>query len=311
MTAFQHARRADPGRVGATIVFYLPDAGCVARANRLAAFGLTVVVVDNTPDDEMPIRLETALDPSITVVANRSNLGIGRALNQGIDALRAAGCDWALLFDQDSQPSETLLAELPQAAAALTAHDPTIALLGPAYQDPRLGAPAPFIRFRAFKAKRIPSTGSLPVDVDFLITSGSCLNLLCWPSVGPMDESLFIDSVDLEWCMRARAKGWRLLGIPWLTMQHSLGGEPINVLGLSYPSHSPLRHYYMCRNATALCLRRYVPWTWKSLELVKMPLRLALYGCFFRPRSAHLGMALKGILHGLTGQAGKLETEKR
>lgn len=295
-------------RVGAVIVFYQPVDACIVNANRLLAAGLHVVVVDNTPMSAgADSSLLSNLESNIEVISNRNNFGIAQALNQGIEVLLSRGFDWALLFDQDSVPSTALLHQLPAAAERLAVEDRRVALVGPAYHDARLGEAAPFIRFRMFKAKRIHSVGGVPVDVDFLITSGSCVNLRCWRQIGPMDEGLFIDSVDLEWCIRARARGYRLLGIPGITMPHALGGTPVNVFGMAYPTHSPLRHYYMCRNAIALCLRGYVPWTWKSIELIKMPLRLAIYGLFFRPRSAHVTMALKGIWHGLIGRMGKAD----
>lgn len=294
-------------RVGATIVFYFPEPDCVERANRLAAMDVTVVVVDNTPFAiSVDGSLTAALDPRIELISNQANLGIARALNQGIDALAVKQCDWVFLFDQDSEPSDELLVALPRLAVEYVKEDPRVALIGPAYDDPRLGGVAPFVRFRAFSLERVPVTGDVPLDVDFLISSGSCLNMQCWRAIGPMDEPLFIDFVDLEWCIRARRKGFRVLGIPWLTMQHSLGGEPLVFLGRRYPSHSAVRHYYLFRNAITLCLRRDIPWTWKSTELLKLPVRFVLYGVFFRPRFLHLHMALKGVFDGIRGKLGPL-----
>jgi rhamnosyltransferase len=121
-----------------------------------------------------------------------------------------------------------------------------------------------------------------------------------------MDDSLFIDFVDLEWCVRARSKGYSVLGAPALRLKHELGGEPVKVFGRSYPGHSAVRHYYLFRNAIALIRRSYVPWSWKSTELVKMPVRLAIYALFMQPRMAHLRLSLLGIWHGLMGRTGAL-----
>jgi rhamnosyltransferase len=291
---------------GAVTVFYLPDAACIERANRLAGFGIPLVVVDNTPGDD-PIHAELMRDlgARIQVILNRENFGIATALNQGVDALLEAGCDWALLFDQDSEPNEAVLRDLPAVANCLATADNAVALVGPAYDDPRLGGVAPFVRFRAFGLERITGERS-PVEVDFLISSGSCLNLRCWHAIGPMEDGLFIDYVDLEWCVRARRKGFRVVGIPWITMRHELGGEPLRLPGRVYPSHSAVRHYYLFRNAVLLLRRRDMPWKWKSGEIVKLPVRFVLYGLFFTPRLVHLKMALKGIFDGLRGRIGPL-----
>lgn len=290
-------------RAGIVIVFYRPDPACVARANRLVQ-AWPCVVVDNTeqPSTAMALGLDTRID----YCANGANLGIATALNQGVERLVAAGCTCALLFDQDSEPLAHLLAELPRTLAVERQRNARVALIGPAYEDARLGGVAPFVRFGYLKLQRVVPSGTKPIDVDFLITSGSCVNLAVWQDIGPMDDALFIDFVDLEWCVRAKAKGYAVLGAPALRLAHALGGEPVRVFGRSYPSHSAVRHYYLFRNAVALIKRRYVPWSWKSTELVKMPFRLAIYALFMRPRLAHVRLSLLGIWHGLVGRSGAL-----
>lgn len=290
-------------RTGAVVVFYHPDAACIERANRLAET-LHCVVVDNTPAVTSANQL--GLGARIDYLANGANLGIATALNQGIERLIDAGCECALLFDQDSEPSAALLTELPEILRTERARNPRLALVGPAYEDARLGGVTPFVRFGYLKLQRVAVTGTQPVVVDFLITSGSCVNLAAWRDIGPMDEGLFIDFVDLEWCVRAKSKGYVVLGAPALRLVHELGGDPVRVFGRPYPSHSPVRHYYLFRNAVALILRGYVPCSWKSTELVKMPFRLLIYGLFLRPRLAHLRLSLLGIWHGLVGRAGAL-----
>jgi rhamnosyltransferase len=121
-----------------------------------------------------------------------------------------------------------------------------------------------------------------------------------------MDESLFIDFVDLEWCVRARNAGFRVLDLPWLTLAHELGDSPVKVAGRTYPMHSATRHYYLFRNAVALMLRREMPLTWKSTELVKMPGRLVIYALLPQNGGSHLKMAIRGLCHAVVGRMGRL-----
>lgn len=295
----------DRDEVGAVVVFYNPDRACIERANRIANL-CRCIVVDNTPADAHSPEIERALDARIGYLANVRNVGIATALNQGLERLIAEGRKYALLFDQDSEPTEALVRELVRVMSECVARREAVAVIGPAYEDARLRGVAPFVRFGYFRLKRIAPLGDVPIDVDFLITSGSCVNLGCWRDVGRMDDSLFIDFVDTEWCIRARSRGYRVVGIPWLRMQHELGEEPIRAFGRSYPMHSPVRHYYLFRNAVALLKRRYVPWTWKSTELVKLPVRLVIYALYAPNARAHLAMALRGIRHGLAGRMGML-----
>lgn len=291
--------------VGAVVVFYHPDAACVERANGLARW-CRCVVVDNTPSREESERIGAQLDSSIVFLANHANVGIATALNQGIEHLIADGCDVAMLFDQDSESTFELISELTGVLRKCIAGREAVALVGPAYEDARLRGLAPFVRFRYFRLERVMPSGDVPLEVDFLISSGSCVNLACWRDVGAMDDDLFIDFVDTEWCIRARSRGYRVLGVPWVRMSHELGEEPIRAFGRNYPMHSAARHYYLFRNAVALIRRGYVPCTWKSTELIKLPVRLVIYACFAPDAATHLKMALRGIWHGLTGRMGAL-----
>lgn len=290
-------------RTGAVVVFYNPDAACIERANRLAA-KMHCVVVDNTPG--IRAASELGLAGSIDYLPNGENAGIATAINQGVEALIRGGFEMAILFDQDSEPPAALFTELPKVIAAANASGERVALAGPAYEDARLRGLAPFVRFKWGTLERIAPQGDQPIDVDFLISSGSCINLRWWSNIGPMDDALFIDFVDLEWCVRAKQKGYRVLGVPWVHMSHELGGEPVRVLGRAYPMHSPLRHYYLFRNAVVLIGRSYVPWTWKSSELVKFPVRLVIYSLMPSERMAHLRMALLGMWDGIRGRLGRL-----
>ncbi|MDR6388361.1 glycosyltransferase family 2 protein [Paraburkholderia phenoliruptrix] len=288
-------------RSGAVVVFYNPDAACVQRANRLAT-AVRCIVIDNTPS--VQAASELGLSDSIEYVPNGANLGIATALNQGIEILIREGFEVAVLFDQDSEPPASLLTELPAVIARANVAGQRVALVGPAYDDPRLRGVAPFVRFRWWTLERIVPTGDKPIDVDFLISSGSCINLRWWADIGPMDDALFIDFVDLEWCVRAKRKGFRILGVPWVRMSHELGGEPVRVLGRSYPMHGPLRHYYQFRNVIALMKRSSMPMTWKSTELIKLPIRMLIY-CFFpAQRKDHLAMAWQGLRDGWRGRLG-------
>lgn len=295
-----------PGGTGAVIVFYHPDEACIARANRLAET-MCSVVIDNTPHQFAV----AGLSPLVRYVPNGKNVGVATALNQGVAVLREVGCSRALLFDQDSEPTDTLLRDLPMVLADLQQCGERVALVAPAYEDARLGGVAPFVRFRPFCLERVFASGAQTVDVDFVITSGSCIALDCWTAVGPMDDALFIDFVDLEWCVRAKRAGYRLLGVPRITMRHALGGEPVRIFGRPYPMHSPLRHYYLFRNAIVLFRRSYVPWTWKSTELVKLPVRLLVYLCLPSERIKHIGMAFRGIRDGLRGRLGPYVDRRR
>lgn len=142
---------------GIVVVFFRPDAACVRRANRYADAGLCVVV-DNT--EQLQTAEQLGLDKRIVYVANAANLGIATGINQGVDRLLKAGCASALIFDQDSEPSRQLLEVLPRLLDEERHQRGQVALIGPAYEDARLGGVAPFVRFGYLKLRRIAPVGT-------------------------------------------------------------------------------------------------------------------------------------------------------
>lgn len=297
-----------PPRTGAVIVFYNPDAACIERANRLA-LALHCVVIDNTA--MVQTAGELGLSASIEYRPNGGNVGIATAINQGVESLVRSGFETAILFDQDSEPPAILLTELPAVVARANESGERVALAGPAYDDPRLRGVAPFVRFKYWTLERIVPEGDQPIDVDFVISSGSCINLRYWSDIGPMEDALFIDFVDLEWCVRAKNKGYRVIGVPGVRMRHELGDEPVCIFGRAYPMHSPLRHYYQFRNVIALMKRPSMPMAWKTTELIKLPVRMLIY-CFFPSRrKEHLRMAWRGLCDGWCGRLGPFGSSER
>jgi rhamnosyltransferase len=280
-------------------VFFNPDRECIGNANRLAGM-LRCVVVDNSDSGTRP----DGLAPNIAYLPQGKNTGVAAALNRGVEFLRAEGFAAAMLFDQDSCPSEELVNGLASALFDLTGAGEAVAAVGPAYWDDRFNGVTPFVRFSDWGMERVEPSGQQMVDVDFLITSGTCINISCWTVVGPMEEALFIDYVDLEWCVRAKRHNLRLVGVPWLRLAHSLGGEPIRFFGRCYPSHSPFRHYFMFRNAILLIRRSEMPWSWRLTELLRLPVRFVIYATLMTPRLAHAKASMRGIIHGITGRAG-------
>lgn len=140
------------------------------------------------------------------------------------------------------------------------------------------------------------------------IASGKILNSKYLDDVGLMDENLFIDWVDLEWCWRAGKKGYKIIGNADVIITHQLGDEATNLGFREVNLRSPIRHYYITRNAFYLALND------KSLDLIH---RITLFFKSFRyvvgfpilskPHLKHLKYVLLGFWHGITGKLGKLD----
>jgi rhamnosyltransferase len=116
---------------------------------------------------------------------------------------------------------------------------------------------------------------------------------------------LFIDYVDIEWSLRLRHQGWHLYGVGGATLLHSIGDEVKHWRGRQIPWHSPLRHYYLFRNAVYLQKLSYISFEWKFSDALQLLKKLVFFTLVGRPRAPHLRAMLRGMRDGWRGQLGE------
>jgi rhamnosyltransferase len=294
----------------AVVVTYNPDGKQLsALLKALASQAVAIVVVDNgsKAEDVLWLKKEEAAG-RLHLRLLGENLGVAAALNRGIEVARDLRSDYVALFDHDSLPAPDMIFSLVKAAEAKAAEGWKVGSLGPRYVDPRQDNPPPFIRIRGLRLER--RTCASPddvVEVDYLISSGCLIPMSTLREVGPMREDLFIDYIDIEWGLRAKAKGFQSFGVCGAEMFHSLGEEPISFLGKKFPNHSPLRHYYHFRNAIHLYREPWAPLNWKAVDAWKLLQKFGFYSLFGKPRCDHFSMMSRGLLHGLVGKSGRLK----
>lgn len=265
-----------------------------------------IVLIDNGSGTESQCqlhRLARLLDFSF--LPQPDNGGIAKAQNRGIDFALSQGFEYVLLLDQDSLPQDDTVAILLEALLSQTR--PTAAV-GPCYIDQRTGQHSHFVRFQHGILCRQPASPDRPLmATDFLIASGMLIPAKVLVSVGKMDEALFIDHVDTEWCLRASAAGYALFGVSRARMSHELGEGSIKLWLLgsrSFPIHNPLRYYYGVRNSLLILRRNYIPAGWRFALLLRS-LLVALASLLLLPmRWQRAVMIVRGITDGLADRSG-------
>lgn len=284
-------------RVHAIVVTYRP-ASLAALLAELVRQCERVTVVDNTPDGDDLLKDECEQN-NAGLIALGDNRGIATAQNIGIDIALAAGAEAVLLSDQDSliPPGmvDTLVANLGDGIAAVgpVPIEGTDELV---YTDHRYGP----------KRATIPD-GATTIEVSFLLASGCLIPREALDAVGGMKDSLFIDHVDLEWGMRARRAGWRLLAIPGAVLEHSLGDAVVTVPGRRQVVHvhKPIRNYYLIRNTIALIKTELLPWRWR-VRYVYWIIRFAIFNAVINPdRVTRVPYLLRGFADGVRGRMGR------
>jgi rhamnosyltransferase len=292
--------------IAAIVVTYEPEQERLQRA--LAAVRpqvSTLIVVDNGSRTSPP-RIDSGL---ATLIRLPGNVGVGAAQNAGIRAALAQGHRFVLLLDQDSVPAPDMTRRL------LDAHDEVqraglpVGAVGARVQDPD-GREDGFVRFRAgrYEAVTVPNSDEW-IDCDMLIASGTLIPLASIERVGPMAEDLFIDKVDTEWCLRARAGGLHLIGARRALLHHRLGEGTVRIWFGRWRQlrlHQPFRYYYMVRNGLLLRRSPHRTPAWCRADLRQL-LSIVLYFGLLKPRGfAPLRMMLRGLVDGLRQVSGPL-----
>ena len=170
----------------------------------------------------------------ITILLSNKNEGIAAALNRLMEYCAKKNVLWILSLDQDSVcPPDYVKKMRPY----LTIED-------------KLGIVAPVIVDR-----NIGLVGHNPKEkfakVNTCITSGSFQNISVWKKVGKYDESMFIDSVDFEYCYRVRKAGFKVIQVRDVQLLHELGDSKKRRFifwKITDNGHSAFRKYYIARN---------------------------------------------------------------
>lgn len=281
----------------AGIVIFHPDPAELHRlARSVSGDAAEVVLYCNSPFGETEEQALRAEVPNLAVVRPPSNEGLGCAYNAFLGRAAETGASHLLLLDQDSLPTPAMIPRLVAVATALSAAGERPAIVGPR----PIGADAV-----PLKLPHLPGpgrAGALPVS--FVISSGSLVVVEAARAVGPFREDFFIDAIDIEWCLRARAGGYSIWVAGDVAMDHRLGRGVIRLpFGMHLVDQPPRRLYTYLRNQMAMLRMAHVPLSHKVRTLATMPVRLLAH-------LAHAGFghdSRRAVRQGLSdGWAGRL-----
>ena len=268
-----------------------------------------VLVVDNASSDSSVegCARQVADELRLKILRNDANLGFAAACNIGFSQAKG---DFVLFLNPDCRLDETAVLELLRALQA----DAAVGMVGGLLVNPdgseqgggRRAVPTPWRSFvRAFGlgrfAKRWPKLffdfhlhkqplPDRPIEVEAI--SGACMLVKreVVDDVGLLDEGYFLHCEDLDWCMRFRQKGWKILFVPSARVTHTLGAcsrtRPIFV---EWHKHKGMMRFYR------KFFRHQYPSVLMALVAVGVWLRFGLVAIYYSAKRA--GRAL-GIARG-------------
>jgi rhamnosyltransferase len=316
-------------RICAVVVTYQPQPELLGRVlATLAAQVDQVLLLDNASpggggdrDDFAPVPRvgagSTSDDRPGQVRRHRCRANRGLAWTQNLGARWAwrAGFDAILLMDQDSEPKPGMVAEL--AAVLMLPGSRAVAAVGPRPVDAFSKRVFPIIAVTGTPDRPSADTADTAAcwsPCAFMIASGMLIPRAAWGAVGGMQAALFIDHVDTEWCLRARAAGWSLRIARQAHLEHRLG-EGGHWLWIGrwrwFPHHRPLRHYYMVRNTIWLARRRSIDARVRA-QLLFRAVSVVLFSLILLPlRAERLLWACRAARDALSGRLGPAQSGAR
>ena len=258
-------------------------------------------VVDNGSQIDPVDLLDLKGEEGLTIIRLDENLGIAAAQNVGIAAARDARADFVVLSDQDTVYPQGAISRL----IKVFERWPKAAAVVPLFNDVNKSSSDGFILENSCLFSPTPVAGGEHRLLQ-AIASGKVIRLSTLEDIGTMDESLFIDWVDLEWCWRARHKGYQVIGSGDVEVNHSLGDTSRNIGYREVNLRSPLRHYYITRNAFSLALRTpYLSIVMRCILFVRSLRYPFAFPILSQPRWRNLCAVTAGIMDALLGRLGK------
>ena len=255
------------------------------------------MIVDNYSTDGTQEYLDSIKVSNITVIKNEKNYGIAQALNRGVEFAEKSGYQWVLTMDQDSMISENMISEMRKVYSLLSKQDML-----------QVVSLAPIILYEGNDFAASSTTSERYYEKIAVITSGNLVKISAIKEIGGYEEKLFIDSVDFDFCLKLKEKGFKILVCNNAIMNHSLGDRiEKNIFGRKYyiNLHSPIRKYYISRNHIYITKKYFTSNKWfcfkKNIFFLGFILQTIIYE---EEKLANMKIIVEGISDGIKERFG-------
>ncbi len=249
---------------------------CLESLQKSRCDGSEIIVVDNGSTCDEAAVLSARFGDFIRVIRNRTNQGFAEGCNIGIrDAFRRGTPDYVLLLNNDTVVDPDLLPLLISACEG----DPSIGIAGPEvyfHHDPgAIQSVGGRINWWNGLASLLSTSQVNPgqldrmADVDWVSGCALLARTSMIKQVGMLYAPYFAYFEEVDWCVRCRKSGYRVVHVPGARVWHKNPGSP--EIG---PSSSRYI-YYMTRNRI-LFMRRNARWLRFIVFLAQLPVTQSL-----------------------------------
>lgn len=227
--------------ISAIIVLYKPNLLTLMRTLSSITMQVTHCIVVNNGSDSFDFSDYS----NIIYIELGDNYGIAHAQNEGIKKAFELKSDYILLSDQDTVYPRNYIQDIFSYSKSFQ-YD----VLCPIFFDNVKQEYSPVMLTKFSYMKRIKK----PIYVEHAIASGTIIKTAIFSVIGLMDDKLFIDYVDFEWCWRLKQQNMKILCVPNVVINHALGDGSKRIMGVNVTVRSNVRYYYMIRNGCYLAL---------------------------------------------------------
>lgn len=299
-------KKIKKSEVCAIIVYYYADKKNFKKILKLHSANFSkIIILNNSPK----INISEFKNYKITIINNKKNIGLAKAINKGIVLATKKNFSYFALFDQDSLIDQNFLSKMLKYMNLFYKDKKLLnvqpSVFSPIYFNKITNEQSQHIKFKFLRLSResnnVKNIFSFP---EYVITSGSIIPLSSIKKVGLMKEKLFIDFIDIEWCLRA--KKFKKIPVTFnrVKIKHFIGDYCLNLNNNKFPIHGPKRMYYYFRNSIYLYKKKYIDMNWKIIDISRNIFRIFFYLLFVNKKKSYLKYISLGLLHGFKGKMG-------
>ena len=188
-------------------------------------------IIDNTEGKDNEDRIPK--NKKIKYLFKNENVGVATALNLGAKMAIEEGYKYLLTMDQDTKFNPGVMDKLKKAINK--------------FDMSKIGIITPWHNTK-MKIKKISDEYDYPPEV---MTSGNILNLDIYQKIGGFKDWMFIDGIDIEYCLNIHKNGYKILRVNSVEIDHNLGDifyKKVRGRLFLCTNHAAFRRYYIMRN---------------------------------------------------------------
>lgn len=216
-------------KIAATVILYNPDRDVINNIKSYLKLVDKLYIIDNSSENNYDIFPK---NKKIEYTFNNENLGMATALNIACKKAIKDKYEWLLTMDQDSK---FFPEELTRLIKYINNCDSNVGIVCP-YHIIKTTEPKPEIELE----ERLE-----------VMTSGCLMNLKIYKKIGGFKDWLFIDNVDIDYCLNLNKNGYKVLRLNNVYLQHNLGDATYHRFlwkKVVCSNHNYIRRYYITRN---------------------------------------------------------------